>query len=169
MLSADAFAAFEDAGLEDEAAVSETGRRFRDTVLALGGGREPGAVFKVGILPAFLATVVPASAVHCMVSRWSVSTFTVPVHNTAEIFRPSRVRTLPCFSSSAAASATAGLPRPRPNPRGATAPQWPAPGCGVIAGADFKVVWGLWTAASLCIIPGIAHDQIYLKRELTGM
>lgn len=46
VLSADAFAAFEDAGLEDEAAVAETGRRFRDTVLALGGGREPGAVFK---------------------------------------------------------------------------------------------------------------------------
>ena len=32
MLSADAFSAFEEAGLEDEAAVADTGRRFRDTV-----------------------------------------------------------------------------------------------------------------------------------------
>ena len=32
--SADAFGAFEDAGLDDEKAVAETGRRFRDTVLA---------------------------------------------------------------------------------------------------------------------------------------
>jgi oligopeptidase A len=46
VLSADAFAAFEDAGLEDEAAVAATGRRFAGTVLALGGGRAPGEVFK---------------------------------------------------------------------------------------------------------------------------
>lgn len=32
VLSADAFSAFEEAGLEDEAAVADTGRRFRDTV-----------------------------------------------------------------------------------------------------------------------------------------
>jgi oligopeptidase A len=32
VLSADAFAAFEEAGLEDEAAVAATGRRFADTV-----------------------------------------------------------------------------------------------------------------------------------------
>ena len=46
VLSADAFAAFEEAGLEDEDAVRETGRRFRDTVLALGGGVHPTEVFK---------------------------------------------------------------------------------------------------------------------------
>ena len=34
VLSADAFSAFEEAGLEDKTAVAETGRRFRDTVLA---------------------------------------------------------------------------------------------------------------------------------------
>jgi oligopeptidase A len=45
VLSADAFAAFEDAGLEDEAAVAATGQRFRDTVLAQGGGRAPELVF----------------------------------------------------------------------------------------------------------------------------
>jgi oligopeptidase A len=45
VLSADAFAAFEEAGLEDAGAVTATGRRFRDTVLALGGGRHPGEVF----------------------------------------------------------------------------------------------------------------------------
>ena len=46
VLSADAFSAFEEAGLEDQKAVAETGRRFRDTVLALGGGLEPAEVFK---------------------------------------------------------------------------------------------------------------------------
>ncbi|KAL6770448.1 hypothetical protein ACKKBF_B31305 [Auxenochlorella protothecoides x Auxenochlorella symbiontica] len=46
VLSADAFAAFEDAGLDDEAAVKETGRRFANTVLALGGGRAPHLVFE---------------------------------------------------------------------------------------------------------------------------
>lgn len=46
VLSADCFAAFEEAGLDDEKAVEETGRRFRDTVLALGGGVNPMEVFK---------------------------------------------------------------------------------------------------------------------------
>ncbi|MEB3269870.1 MAG: M3 family metallopeptidase [Leptolyngbya sp.] len=46
VLSADAFAAFEDAGLEDEAAIVATGRRFRETVLSLGGSRHPMEVFK---------------------------------------------------------------------------------------------------------------------------
>ncbi|MCF8132471.1 MAG: M3 family metallopeptidase [Synechococcus sp. Tobar2m-G35] len=45
VLSADAFAAFEDAGLDDESAVQATGRRFRDTVLSLGGSRHPREVF----------------------------------------------------------------------------------------------------------------------------
>ena len=47
VLSADAFSAFEEAGLDDEAKVAETGHRFRDTVLALGGGKAPSLVFKV--------------------------------------------------------------------------------------------------------------------------
>jgi len=46
VLSADAFSAFEEAGLEDPRAVAATGRRFRDTVLALGGSRHPMDVFK---------------------------------------------------------------------------------------------------------------------------
>jgi oligopeptidase A len=46
VLSADAFGAFEEAGLDDEAAVAATGRRFRDTVLALGGSRHPMEIFK---------------------------------------------------------------------------------------------------------------------------
>ncbi len=45
VLSADAFAAFEDAGLDDESAVQATGRRFRETVLSLGGSRHPSEVF----------------------------------------------------------------------------------------------------------------------------
>lgn len=46
VLSADAFSAFEEAGLEDPHAVAATGRRFRDTVLALGGSQHPMDVFK---------------------------------------------------------------------------------------------------------------------------
>ncbi|MEH1786333.1 M3 family metallopeptidase [Nostoc sp.] len=46
VLSADAFAAFEEVGLEDEKAVKETGERYRDTVLALGGSKHPMEVFK---------------------------------------------------------------------------------------------------------------------------
>jgi Peptidase family M3 len=51
VLSADAFSAFEEAGLDNEEAVAETGRRFRDTVLSLGGGRAPDLVFKVQLCP----------------------------------------------------------------------------------------------------------------------
>jgi len=46
VLSADAFAAFEEAGLDDPGAVAFTGRQFRDTVLALGGSRHPMEVFE---------------------------------------------------------------------------------------------------------------------------
>lgn len=46
VLSADAFGAFEEAGLDDEAAVTATGGKFADTVLALGGGTAPLEVFK---------------------------------------------------------------------------------------------------------------------------
>lgn len=46
VLSADAFAAFEEAGLEEENAVISIGKRFRDTVLSLGGSVHPMEVFK---------------------------------------------------------------------------------------------------------------------------
>lgn len=46
VMSADAFGAFEDVGLDNEEAVQEVGRRFRNTVLSLGGGVEPMEVFK---------------------------------------------------------------------------------------------------------------------------
>ncbi len=46
VLSADAFSAFEEVGLENEAAIQATGRRFRETVLSLGGSRHPGEVFE---------------------------------------------------------------------------------------------------------------------------
>jgi oligopeptidase A len=46
VLSADAFAAFEEAGLDNDKALREIGRRYRDTVLALGGGEHPMTVFK---------------------------------------------------------------------------------------------------------------------------
>ncbi|MBW4665644.1 MAG: M3 family metallopeptidase [Chroococcus sp. CMT-3BRIN-NPC107] len=46
VLSADAFAAFEEAGLDSDDAISSTGKRFSDTVLALGGSLHPMEVFK---------------------------------------------------------------------------------------------------------------------------
>lgn len=46
VLSADAFAAFEEAGLEDEEALAATGRRFRKTVLGAGGSRHPSDVYR---------------------------------------------------------------------------------------------------------------------------
>jgi oligopeptidase A len=46
VLSADAFSAFEEVGLENEAEIRDTGRRFRDTVLSLGGSLDPKAVFE---------------------------------------------------------------------------------------------------------------------------
>ncbi|KAG6747568.1 hypothetical protein POTOM_047454 [Populus tomentosa] len=45
VLSADAFSAFEDAGLDNHKAVKETGHKFRETILALGGGKAPLEVF----------------------------------------------------------------------------------------------------------------------------
>ncbi len=46
VLSADAFAAFEEAGLDNAAAVAATGRKFRDTVLSQGGSRHPMDVYQ---------------------------------------------------------------------------------------------------------------------------
>ena len=46
VMSADAFSAFEEAGLENEEEIKKIGRRFRDTVLSKGGGEHPSAVYK---------------------------------------------------------------------------------------------------------------------------
>ena len=46
VLSADAFGAFEEAGLDDAVALGRTGMRFRSTVLAAGGSRHPLEVFR---------------------------------------------------------------------------------------------------------------------------
>jgi len=46
VLSADAFSAFEEAGLDREDQIHTIGRRFRDTVLALGGSVSPAEVFR---------------------------------------------------------------------------------------------------------------------------
>ena len=46
VLSADAFAAFEEVGLDNEVAIKDTGKRYRETVLASGGSKHPMEVFK---------------------------------------------------------------------------------------------------------------------------
>ena len=46
ILAHDAFAAFEEAGLDDPAARAATGRRYAATILALGGSRAPADVFR---------------------------------------------------------------------------------------------------------------------------
>lgn len=45
VMSADAFGAFEDAGLDKENEIQTVGRRFRETVLSMGGGEDPMTVF----------------------------------------------------------------------------------------------------------------------------
>lgn len=45
VMSADAFSAFEDVGLDNEEQVKLVGKKFRDTVLSLGGGVPPMQVF----------------------------------------------------------------------------------------------------------------------------
>ncbi len=46
VLSADAFAAFEEVGLENESAIATVGRKYRNTILSLGGSLHPMEVFK---------------------------------------------------------------------------------------------------------------------------
>ena len=46
VLSADAFGAFEEAGLDVPGSIEATGKRFRDTILSLGGSESPMEVFK---------------------------------------------------------------------------------------------------------------------------
>ena len=46
VLSADAFAAFEEVGLDQEENVQATGQRFRNTILSLGGSQRPADVYK---------------------------------------------------------------------------------------------------------------------------
>ncbi|KAA8550257.1 hypothetical protein F0562_001941 [Nyssa sinensis] len=45
VLSADTFSAFEEVGLNNDQAVKEMGHKFRETILALGGGKSPHEVF----------------------------------------------------------------------------------------------------------------------------
>jgi oligopeptidase A len=46
VMSADAFGAFEEVGLNNEEQVRDVGMRFRNTVLSLGGGVDPMTVFR---------------------------------------------------------------------------------------------------------------------------
>lgn len=46
VLSADVFAAFEEAGLDDEEKLRQIGMRYRKTFLAMGGGTDPAEVFR---------------------------------------------------------------------------------------------------------------------------
>jgi oligopeptidase A len=46
VMSADAFGAFEEAGLDNEVQVKAIGRRYTDTILALGGSVAPARVYE---------------------------------------------------------------------------------------------------------------------------
>ncbi|AAQ00113.1 MULTISPECIES: M3 family metallopeptidase [Prochlorococcus] len=46
VLSADAFSAFEEAGLDNESNIRLIGKRFRDTILSLGGSKSPNEIFQ---------------------------------------------------------------------------------------------------------------------------
>ena len=47
-MSLDGFSAFQEIGMNNTAAITQEGLRYRDTILAMGGGRDPALVFKVG-------------------------------------------------------------------------------------------------------------------------
>ena len=47
VMCADCYGAFEDAGLDDDAAVKRVGKRYRDTILALGGSKNALEVFRM--------------------------------------------------------------------------------------------------------------------------
>ena len=47
MLSADAFSMFEEANLENDESIQSIGKKFRDTVLSLGGSMTPLEIFKL--------------------------------------------------------------------------------------------------------------------------
>jgi oligopeptidase A len=46
VMSADLFAAFEEAGRDDAQAIAREGRRLRDTLFALGGSEDPMIIFE---------------------------------------------------------------------------------------------------------------------------
>lgn len=46
VMSADAFAAFEEAGIDDDKATARVGKLFADTVLSMGGSRDASRVFR---------------------------------------------------------------------------------------------------------------------------
>jgi hypothetical protein len=47
VMSLDGFSAFQELGMQNEAAIEEEGLRYRNTILAMGGGRAPLLVFRV--------------------------------------------------------------------------------------------------------------------------
>ncbi len=59
VLSSDAFAAFEEAGLSNPAEVKKIGKKYRDSILSLGGSRSPNKIFKQfrGRLPSTKALI----------------------------------------------------------------------------------------------------------------
>jgi len=59
VLSSDAFAAFEEAGLSNKEEIRRIGKKYRDSVLSLGGSRSPNKVFKEfrGRLPSTKALI----------------------------------------------------------------------------------------------------------------
>ena len=59
VLSSDAFAAFEEAGLANQDEVRKIGKKYRDSILSLGGSRSPNKVFKQfrGRLPSTKALI----------------------------------------------------------------------------------------------------------------
>ena len=49
-MSLDGFSAFQEIGMNNEAGIEAEGLRYRNTILAMGGARAPGLVFKVRVI-----------------------------------------------------------------------------------------------------------------------
>lgn len=50
-MSIDGFSAFEEVGMDNDAAIAKEGLKYRDAILSLGGARAPALVFQVVSIP----------------------------------------------------------------------------------------------------------------------
>jgi len=51
-MSIDGYGAFQEIGMDNDAAIAQEGLRYRDTILSMGGARAPALVFQVRETPA---------------------------------------------------------------------------------------------------------------------
>ena len=61
-MSIDGFSAFQEIGLDNDAAIATEGLKYRDTILSLGGARAPALVFQVTLKTSGASSHMPVAA-----------------------------------------------------------------------------------------------------------